>query len=408
MKLWRVALAAGLTVLTWGAEAQAAPSLVSSGLVSPPAWTAGRSIHFNPSSTAVPSVAGGPLAQERPGAPPPVKLGAGPLLYNEGGGGVEHSPHVYAIFWGSNWNKAPGTEAEAMVVKLYEGLTSSAWEGILTQYFDATGRIGRTVALTSYTDTSVGAPSTVNDAKAQAEVASAIATNKWTAEINNQFVVFTAPGSTYEKGFGSEFCGYHGLTKEGGVVYTLVPYQGDEPFSAGCTTSGDFEKSPIFETSTVASHEFAESATDPDLNTWHTPREEVADICRGEGNLELPSGAWAQNIYDDHTNTCSHADLEPPFVYAVTKIPSEVTTSSAKLEGTVNPEGLETKYNFEYGTTTSYGKTTTAVSAGSTVKNQAASTVISGLAGKTEYHVRIVATNSSGSTTGLDKTFKTG
>jgi hypothetical protein len=405
----RAALAvasAGLAVLAWGGT-EAHATTVSTGLVSPPAWAAGRSIHFYPSSAAASSFAGGSSARSLPGAPPPVKLGAGPLLYNEGGGGVEHSPHVYAILWGSNWNIAPGTEAKAMLVKLYEGLSNSAWEGILTQYFDATGRIGKTVALTTYTDTGVTAPATVNDTKVQAEVKSAIETNKWTAEINNQFVVFTAPGTTYEKGFGSGFCGYHGLTSEGGAVYTFDAYQGDEPFSANCTTTGDFEKSPIFETSTVASHEFAESATNPDLNTWHTPHEEIADICRGENNLELPSGAWAQNIYDDHTNTCSHADLEPPHVYAISKIPSEVTSGGAKLEGTVNPEGLETKYSFEYGTTTSYGKTTTAVSAGSTVKNQAASTVISGLTGKTEYHVRIVATNSSGSTTGLDKTFKT-
>ena len=32
-----------------------------------------------------------------------------------------------------------------------------------------------------------------------------------------------------------------------------------------------------------------------------------------------------------------------------------VTTTSATLNGTVNPGGLATTYYFEYGTTTSYG-----------------------------------------------------
>ncbi len=408
-----VALAAvasvGLSALAWGgARAHAAGNPVSTGLASPPAWAVGGRVHFYP-GVAPSGSSGGPSARGPGGGPPPVKLGAGPLLYNEGGGGVQHSPHVYAIFWGSNWSKAPGTEAKAMLLKLYEGLSKKAYEGILTQYFDATGRISPTVAVTAYVDTALSAPSSVNDAKVQAEVSSAIEVNKWTAEINNQFVVLPAPGSTYEEAFTKGgFCGYHGLTKEGvkGAVYTFVAYQGDEPFSAKCL-EGDFEKSPIFETSTVASHEFAESATDPDLNTWHTPTEEVADICRGENNLELPDGAWAQNLFDDHLNNCFHEDLEPPHVYAITKEASEVTSGEAKLNGVVNAEGAETKYAFEYGTTTAYGSKTTEVSAGSGVTNQSASSVVKGLTTKTEYHFRVLAKNATGTTPGKDKTLKT-
>ncbi len=406
-----VALASiGLAFLAWGtAVADAAESLASTGLASPPAWAVGRRVHFYPSSAAASSLSGG-LSVRGFGGPPPPNLSIGPLLYNEGGGGVQHSPHVYAIFWGSNWGKAPGAETKTEVLKLYEGLSKTAYEGILTQYFDATGRVGSTVAVTSYTDTGVGSPTALTDAKVQAEVAKAIEVNKWTVEINNQFVVLAAPGSTYEESFTNRgFCAYHGLTSEGtkGAVYTFVPYQGDEPFSANCLST-DREKSPVNKTSKSASHEFAESATDPDLNTWHTPiGEEVADLCSEELDLELPSGAWAQNQYDDHVNGCSHEDLEPPHVYAISKLPSEVTTSEAKLAGTVNPEGVETKYYFEYGTTKAYGSKTAEVSAGSSVTNQAASATIKGLTTKTEYHVRVVATNSTGTTPGKDKTFTT-
>jgi hypothetical protein len=396
-----------VTVLAWGASGAYAAGSVSSGLSSPPAWATGKQVHFFPSSTA----ASGFTLSATPfgGPPPPVKLGAGPVLYNEGGGGVEHSPHIYAIFWGSNWNSAPGSETKAMVLKLFEGLSNTAYQGILTQYFDSTSRVGKTVAVTSYVDTAVTAPATVNDAKVQAEVAKAIEANGWTAEINHQFVVFTAPGTTYATGFNTGFCGYHGLTKEGvtGAVYGFIAYQGDEPFAKMCDENGDFEKSPKFETSTVASHEYAEMATNPDLNTWHTPKEEVADICRGENNLELPDGAWAQNLQDNHLNTCVHEDPEPPFVYAISKLPTEITTTKAKLEGIVNPEGLETTYIFEWGTTKTYGNKTATTSAGSTRINQAASAVISGLTTGTEYHYRVVATNSTGTSPGVDKTFKT-
>jgi hypothetical protein len=355
-----IAISVGLTALTWG----------STGAIA------------------------GPLTQ-------------GPVPYVEGGGGVEHSPHVYAILWGSNWNKAPGTEAKAMLLKFYEGLSNSAWEGILTQYFDATGRVGKTVALTTYTDTGVTAPSSVNATKVQAEVKSAIETNKWTAESNNQFVVVAAPGSTYEKGFLEHGCAYHAVIKEGKIVFAFIPYQGDEPFTS--CLSFDTEKSAINGTTKSASHEFAEVVTDPYENTWHTLLgEEIADLCDEEFDVELPDGAWATNIYDDHTNTCSHEDLEPPFVYGATKNPSEITGSSARLEGTVNPEGQETKYSFEYGLTVAYGKTTTPASAGSTNKNQIVGTAISGLTGKTNYEVRIVATNSTGTTYGRNRQFTTG
>src|ERR1019366_2684926 len=44
---------------------------------------------------------------------------------------------------------------------------------------------------------------------------------------------------------------------------------------------------------------------------------------------------------------------------------TSVTSSTATLNGRVNPNGYTTTYYFEYGTTTSYGTTTTSTSAGS-------------------------------------------
>jgi hypothetical protein len=421
------ALALLAASLTWGtgsalaaagatepATAATAWSPAATGLASPPSWAAGRRVAFEPSAGAAasaPDLLAAALDERPPHSPPPPGLLIGPIFYNEGGGGVQHSPHVYAIFWGSNWNKAPGSEAKAEVLKLYEGLSKSAYEGILTQYFDATGRISNTVAVTAYVDTGVAAPAAVNDAKVQAEVAHAVEANKWTVALENQFVVLSAPGSTFEAGFANSFCAYHGLTsKEGtsGAVYAYVPYQGDEPFLANCLST-DVDKSPVNKTSKSASHEFAESATDPDLNTWYGPaKAEIADICSEEKDLELPDGAWAQNLFDDHLNVCAHEDLEPPHVYAVSKGATEVTATAAKLEGTVNPESVETTYTFEYGTTKTYGSKTTVTSAGSSVKNQAVSATLTGLKEATEYHYRVSATNSTGTTTGKDEKFTTG
>jgi hypothetical protein len=89
-----------------------------------------------------------------------------------------------------------------------------------------------------------------------------------------------------------------------------------------------------------------------------------------------------------------------------TSAASNVASSSATLNGTVNPRGCSTTVHFQYGTTTSYGSTTAnQTKSGNTTQNVTAN--ISGLAANTTYHFRIVATNSAGTRYGSDSTFTT-
>jgi len=92
---------------------------------------------------------------------------------------------------------------------------------------------------------------------------------------------------------------------------------------------------------------------------------------------------------------------------ATTEPATLVTSNSATLNGTVNPNGDSTTYYFEYGTTTSYGTTTTSMSAGSGTTDVSVNADISSLSSNTSYHYRIVATNSAGTTYGSDKSFTT-
>ena len=94
----------------------------------------------------------------------------------------------------------------------------------------------------------------------------------------------------------------------------------------------------------------------------------------------------------------------PPVV--ITNPATNVASSSATLNGSVDPHGLTTTVHFQYGTTTSYGHTTANQSqTGNTFRNIAAN--ISGLTTHTTYHFRIVATNSGGTRLGGDRTFTT-
>jgi hypothetical protein len=93
---------------------------------------------------------------------------------------------------------------------------------------------------------------------------------------------------------------------------------------------------------------------------------------------------------------------QPP---AVTTDPATaVTATAAALNGTVS--GAAT-YQFDWGTTTAYGNTAGAGSAGSGTSAVAVSAALTGLAPATTYHYRVQATNPAGTTFGADQTFTT-
>lgn len=87
---------------------------------------------------------------------------------------------------------------------------------------------------------------------------------------------------------------------------------------------------------------------------------------------------------------------------------TNMTATSATLNGTVNPNNLSTTVTFEYGTSISYGSTATATQSpviGNTMVN--VSVEISGLLLGTTYHYRVKTVNSIGTTYSEDKTFTT-
>jgi len=90
-----------------------------------------------------------------------------------------------------------------------------------------------------------------------------------------------------------------------------------------------------------------------------------------------------------------------------TKSATTVTQTGATLNGVVNPGGAESKYYFEYGPTESYGSRTPEATVASGTAGVEVSKSITGLAANTTYHFRLVATNSSGTGYGGDKSFQT-
>ncbi len=340
--------------------------------------------------------------------------GGAPLRYYPERLGVQHEPQILAIFWGSKWNEEPGFAVRAQVMKMYSGLSGSAYQGILTQYFDATGRINSFVSDESYTDWEHNPPADITEHNIDEEAGRAIAANGWSHSLNFQFVVFTPPGSTYSF---TGYCAYHEYNvvdaSNEKVVVAWVPYEGDAPLNEHCLSHAP-AKNVGDATSGSASHEYAESATDPGAGekygTWRSTEDEheLADMCDELNSVELPNGSFVAHLWDDHQSACSTSDAEPPHVTAIAEPAVGITTTGATLNGIVNPEGLETKYHFEYGRTTSYGTGTSEVTLSASTSNVSVSKTITGLAGSDVlYHYRLVATNSTGTTDSMDRTFTT-
>ena len=85
----------------------------------------------------------------------------------------------------------------------------------------------------------------------------------------------------------------------------------------------------------------------------------------------------------------------------------QVGYATATLTGSVNPNGSDTSYYFQYGPTKAYGGQTAIADAGAGAKTVNVSLPVTGLQPLTVYHYRLVAVNSGGAANGHDATLLT-
>jgi Glucodextranase, domain B len=85
----------------------------------------------------------------------------------------------------------------------------------------------------------------------------------------------------------------------------------------------------------------------------------------------------------------------------------KITAGGARVSGTVNPEGLSTSYQFQYGTKTSYGSQTGTASAGLGTSSASVEATLTKLKPATTYYYRLTATNALGQTDSSRGSFRT-
>ena len=128
------------------------------------------------------------------------------------------------------------------------------------------------------------------------------------------------------------------------------------------------------------------------------PYVQNAFACRGQSSdvtATSPEGINLDVIGTDLVNAV-----------VTTNAPSNITSSSAKLNGTINPGGQTMINHFQYGTTITYGSTTANTThTGNTTRSVSAN--ITGLTPNTTYHFRLVGTSNGETRYGQDRTFRT-
>jgi hypothetical protein len=267
-------------------------------------------------------------------ANPHARPGSVQLSYHGGTGGigVETSPKVYLVFWGSQWNNSDPSGEAAILEAFYSGVGGSSWANTVTQYCQgvASGTVfcngsgspagdPSPIFAGSWYDNASPAPSRPTQSQFAAEAALAAQYfNNISASSNAsaQYVIATAHGYN-SSGFGTQYCSYHSWTSstDGNVAYTNLPYITDAGASCGANFNGLGPQAGI---TIVSGHEMAETMTDqfPSTGWLDSSGAEIGDKCAwissGQGaaaDISLSTGTFAvqslwSNVFNSDSGGC--------------------------------------------------------------------------------------------------------
>ncbi|NUR30825.1 MAG: hypothetical protein HOV83_34085 [Catenulispora sp.] len=219
---------------------------------------------------------------------------AAQLHYNGGPVGVQPDPHVYLIFWGSQWrNDSAGVIPYLQAFFRGLGDTQDGWSRVTSQYCQGVpsgtvtcGSAGThpafhgPVLAGTWVDTSVAAPNQASDGQIAQEAVNGAAHfgNTTSASNRNAQYVVVSPQGTHPGGFpNAGFCAWHNGTSSpyGDLAFTNDPYMPD----GNCGTN--WVNGYLDGFSIVGGHEYSETVTDPFPNSgWiDSGGEENADKC---------------------------------------------------------------------------------------------------------------------------------
>jgi hypothetical protein len=150
------------------------------------------------------------------------------------GGAVQHTPHVYLLFWGPNWTTDPAQEASATYLEnFFSGLGNAqaddTWSTITSQYADGTGAPGFSgLVYEGATFDTNTPPSNTSLFQIGAE-ADTFAQNQGITDLNDAQIIVATQSGTCPQGFAGTACtggtrnncGYHSSSNQ---PFSNLPY----------------------------------------------------------------------------------------------------------------------------------------------------------------------------------------
>jgi Ricin-type beta-trefoil lectin domain/Putative Ig domain len=235
------------------------------------------------------------------------------------GGPVQHTPHVYLVFWGPKWGTSTYTAAKNYVTSFFTDLGQSTdyWSTTVQQYSDKTGHptFGKSLLVGTYWDNHTPEKN-VNNANLVTEAGDAAQWLKITDPTDADVVIATQQGTCFAASGGVTFAGNCGTPQQSGycafhdwdvsntnssvyLPWVNLPYQPDAGVGCGQTfinNPGTYDGYSI-----TGGHEVMEAVTDPIATGWLDTNDgvsggEVADKCAWGGQN------WNQNPPDPADN----------------------------------------------------------------------------------------------------------
>ncbi|HSN17977.1 MAG TPA: hypothetical protein VLV87_07185 [Gammaproteobacteria bacterium] len=262
--------------------------------------------------------------------------GSTELTYHGGTGGigVETSPKIYLVFWGSQWNNNDPSGEAGILESFVGSMGGSSWFNSVTQYCQGVasgttfcngagtpaGNPSNVYAGVWY-DNASAAPSRPSQSNLAAEAVRAAQHFGNTTAASNasaNYIIATATGNS-SSGFKTQYCAYHSSTSNssvgGNVAYTNLPYITDAGASCGANFNGLGPNAGI---TIVSGHEMAEAATDQfpstgwldgggsengDKCAWISSGQGASADVTMNGNTFPVQSLWS-NAFNNNTGGC--------------------------------------------------------------------------------------------------------
>lgn len=207
------------------------------------------------------------------------------------GGPVDHGGSIEIVYWGSWW-KSHGQAVQQELRDIFERVGDSGWAKILTQYCDSNGppQVSGNLYAYSVTDPK-NPPRAPSSAQLKAEAGKESPHHY--GSVPASIIVVTPPGTVPAPDAAAGTCGQHTWFTSPSPSDFDMPLI-DIPYGYIVKTHGcgwNLKQGVAGALSVVAGHEWAESATDPYINSalaaglgsgWATAGkhpEEVGDLC---------------------------------------------------------------------------------------------------------------------------------